>query len=294
MNADVADVLAWTAAHGLPGLVDIHVHFMPDAVMDAVWRYFDNGPQHYGVHWPVHYRVPSDERVALLARMGVRAYPALLYPHKPGMAAGLNTWAQAFATVTPACVPTGTFFPEPDARRYVRDALDAGTRVFKAHLQVGGYDPRDALLDDVWGMLADASVPVVVHCGSGPLAGAFTGPDPFGAVLARHPALTAVIAHAGAPEYLDHLDLADRYPNVHLDTTMVATAYLDQLAPVPAEAVRRMGAMPDRIVLGTDFPNIPYAYAEQLVALEGFGHGASWLRAVCWDNGRRLLGVADV
>ena len=36
-------------------------------------------------------------------------------------------------------------------------------RIFKAHLPVGGYDPRDPLLDPlldpVWGMLCDAAVP---------------------------------------------------------------------------------------------------------------------------------------
>ena len=88
-------------------------------------------------------------------------------------------------------------------------------------VQVGDYDPRDGLLDEVWGMLAEAAVPVVVHCGSGPLPGRHTGPGPFGAVLAAHPTLTAVIAHCGAPEYTEHLDFVARYPNVHVDTTMV-------------------------------------------------------------------------
>jgi hypothetical protein len=50
----------------------------------------------------------------------------------------------------------------------VRDAIDAGVRVFKSHLQVGAYDPRDPLLDAVWGMLAEAGLPVVCHCGTAP------------------------------------------------------------------------------------------------------------------------------
>ena len=56
----------------------------------------------------------------------------------------------------------------------MRQALDRGARVFKVHLQVGGYDPRDPLLDEVWGILADSRTPVVVHCGSGPVPGRFT------------------------------------------------------------------------------------------------------------------------
>jgi uncharacterized protein len=288
-----ADVPAWWQALGLPGLVDIHTHFMPKPVMDAVWRYFDDAEKHYGTAWPVHYRGTDDERVAQLRALGVRRFTALVYPHKPGMAESLNEWARAFATHVPECAATGTFYPEPTAARYVRAALGAGTRVFKVHVQVGDFDPRAGELDEVWGMLADAAVPVVVHCGSGPLPGRHTGPGPFGAVLAAHPRLTAVIAHCGAPEFSEHLDLVDRYPNVHVDTTMVGTPFMNKLAPVPADVLARLADARDRVVLGTDFPNIPYPFAEQLAALEGFDLGDDWLRAVCWRNGLRLLGLAD-
>ena len=285
-----ADVPAWWRALGLPGLIDVHVHFLPDRVMDKVWAYFDDAERNYGRAWPIHYRTSSADRLATLADLGVRRFPALVYPHKPGMAAWLSSWARSFAAATPGCVASGTFFPEPSAASYVREALEADTGIFKVHVQVGGFDPRDPLLTPVWGMLADAAVPVVVHCGSGPLPGRFTGPGPMGSVLAAHPTLTAVIAHAGAPEYDAHLDLAERYPNVHLDTTMVGTPYLRPLAPLAPATIARFGAARDRIVLGSDFPNIPYDYATQLDALARFDLGDDWLRAVCWDNGRRLLG----
>jgi uncharacterized protein len=287
------DVESWWRALGLPGLIDAHVHFMPKPLLDAVWRYFDDGLEHYGVEWPVQYRLSEDERIAILRRLGVRRFPALLYPHKPGMAESLSAWARAFAADTPGCLSTGTFFPEASAAGYVRAALDAGTEVFKAHVQVGGYDPRDPLLDDVWGQLAEAATPVVVHCGSGPRPGRHTGPGPFGAVLAAHPRLTAVIAHCGAPEYGEHLDLVERYPNVHVDTTMVGTDYLNAFAPLPADVVRRLGELGHRVVLGTDFPNIPYPYADQLAALERLGLGEQWLREVCWHNGVRLFRLAE-
>lgn len=283
------DVPGWWARLGLPGLIDVHTHFMPEPVMNAVWRYFDDAARHYGKAWPIHYRLPAAERVAVLRELGVRTFTALVYPHRPGMAESLSAWARSFAAETPGCLPTGTFFPEPSAAAYVRTALDEGTRVFKAHVQVGAYDPRDELLEPVWGMLAEAGAPVVVHCGSGPLAGPHTGPGPFGAVLARHSRLVAVIAHAGAPEYLEHLELVRRYPNVHLDTTMVGTPYLAEFAPLPREVIDEFGDLGDRILLGTDFPNVPYAYAEQLAALEDFGLGDEWLRAVCWYNGERLF-----
>jgi len=45
------------------------------------------------------------------------------------------------------------------------------------------------------------------------------------------------------------------------------------------------------VLLGSDFPNIPYAYAEQIAGLVRLGFGDPWLRAVCWENAARLFGL---
>jgi uncharacterized protein len=99
-----------------------------------------------------------------------------------------------------------------------------------------------------------------------------------------------IVAHLGAPEYGEFLDLADRYPGVHLDTTMAFTAFMERLVPFPAALLPRLADAGDRILLGSDFPNIPYRYLHQLEALAGLDLGAPWLRAVCHDNAVRLLG----
>jgi predicted TIM-barrel fold metal-dependent hydrolase len=57
----------------------------------------------------------------------------------------------------------------------------------------------------------------------------------------------------------------------------------------------RLAALPDRVLLGSDFPNIPYPYAHQLEALERLRDREphlddDWLRAVCWSNAHRLMG----
>ena len=289
--AEAAAVAAFWRDLGLPGLVDIHTHFMPPNVLAKVWAFFEGGRAGMGSAWPIAYRLPEEERVALLRAFGVRRFSALLYPHKPGMAAWLNSWAAGFAARTPDALHSATFFAEPGAGAYVAEAIGAGARLFKAHLQVGAYDPRDETLDAVWGALAEARVPVVVHCGSGPAPGRFTGPGPISAVLARHPRLTMIVAHLGAPEYGEFLDLAERYPGVHLDTTMVFTGFMERLAPFPAALRPRLAAAAGRILLGSDFPNIPYPYLHQLEGLGRLGLGAAWLRAVCHDNAVRLLGL---
>jgi predicted TIM-barrel fold metal-dependent hydrolase len=231
--------------------------------------------------------------VAHLAQLGVRAYTALAYAHRPGMAADLNAWTMDFAERTPGCLPTATFYPEPGVNRYTQAALDAGARVFKVHLQVGGFDPGHARLDPVWGTLADAGVPVVVHAGSGPVPAEHTGPRPFAAVLRRHPRLVAIIAHLGAPEYADFMELAERYEGVSLDTTMAFTRFFENHAPYPRELLPRLRdlGLAGKVLFGSDFPNIPYAYAEALEALAALGLTDAWLRAVLWGNAATLLGL---
>ena len=286
---EAAAVTAFWRELGLPGLVDVHTHFMPPNVLAKVWAFFEDGHAAVGRPWPIAYRQSEEERLALLRAFGVRRFSALLYPHKPGMATWLNSWAAEFAARNPDALHSATFFAEAGAAGYVADAIGAGARLFKAHVQVGGYDPRDELLDPVWGLLAEARVPVIVHCGSGPTPGPHTGPGPISAVLARHPGLVAVIAHLGAPEYEHFLNLAQRYPGVHLDTTMAFTGFLEHLAPFPAQLRPRLAAAADRILLGSDFPNIPYPYLHQLQALAGLGLGPDWLRGVCYGNAVRLL-----
>ena len=107
--------------------------------------------------------------------------------------------------------------------------------------------------------------------------------------MARHPDLIMVVAHLGAPEYGDFLDLAEKYSFVYLDTTMAFSDFMDRIAPFPAALVPRLAELGERIVLGTDFPNIPYRYGHQLAALARLGLGDDWLRAVCWENPARLL-----
>ncbi|MDQ2958272.1 MAG: amidohydrolase [Actinomycetota bacterium] len=270
----------------------MHVHFLPPGMLAKVWQYFDQADTHYGMAWPIHYRLSESDRIATLEALGVRRFPTLCYPHKAGMAEWLNDWCARFAAEHEQAVHSATFFAEPGAASYVGKALDAGARIFKVHVQVGEFDPSDELLDETWGLLSEAGVPVVVHCGSGPLPGTHTGPGPIGLVLQRHPALTAVIAHCGAPEYAEHLALAQRYRNVYLDTTMVGTRFMNRIAPVPAEVLAGYRDAGDKIVLGSDFPNIPYSYASQIQSLVDWDFGDDWLRHVLWHNGAALLGLS--
>lgn len=287
-----AELPAFTAGLGLPGLFDVHVHFMHPRVMAKVWAYFDGAGSLPAGLWPVQYRGTDDERVEYLRSMGVRRFTSLSYAHKPGIAGFLNDWTRDFAERTPDTLWSATFFPEPEAADYVPKLVADGVQVFKVHLQVGDFAADDPLLEPVWGMLAESRTPIVIHCGSGPAPGTHTGPEGVARVLARHPSLGLVIAHMGMPEVAEFMDLAEGYPSVMLDTTM---AFVDFWGRPPDPAiVRRLPELQERVLFGTDFPNIPYDYAHQVEVLQRLDLGDAWMRDVLWNNGARLFGTDDV
>ncbi len=83
--------------------------------------------------------------------------------------------------------------------------------------------------------------------------------------------------------------LAERYERVRLDTTMVFTDFFGP-PPTPTSCCRGWSTCSDKVLLGTDFPTIPYPYVHQLEGLARLDLGDDWLRAVCWENGARLFG----
>ena len=287
-DSEVAAVRGLLDRIGLDAIVDVHTHFMPKRVMDKVWAYFDNGTK-VGRQWPIEYRTDEAERVQRLRQFGVAAFTSLVYPHKPDMAEWLNSWAIAFAAQVPECLHTATFYPEPSAPAYVRRVIDAGARVFKAHIQVGDYSPTDPLLAPVWALLEQTQIPTVIHAGSGPQPGRHTGPAPVAEILRRHPALRLIVAHIGLPEYREFIEMAQRYPGVYLDTTMVFTTFTDQTDPFPPDARPALVELADKVLFGSDFPNIPYRYHHALESITGLGLGDEWCRKVLHDNARILF-----
>lgn len=288
-RADGAAVRAFWQGLGLPGLFDVHVHFLPESIQRAVYAVFDAAGPKIGRDWPIRYRFDHQERVELLRDFGVRRFSTLPYAHKPGVAGFLNDWSRDFAAGIPEVLWSATFFPEPDAASYVGGLVEAGVDIFKVHVQVGEFHLDDPLLDPVWGILEDAGTPIVVHAGSGPVGNAFTGPTSLRRVLERFPRLFVVVAHMGAPECEEFLVLAETFERVHLDTTMVFTDFFG--VEYPPALLPRLADLQDKVLLGSDFPTIPYPYVEQLDGLAATGLGDDWLRAVCWHNGVRIFGL---
>jgi len=66
-------VAAYVASLGLLGIVDLHVHFMPERVQAKVWAHFDR----LDPPWPIVYRAGEAERLAHPRQ------PPRAPPHRP-------------------------------------------------------------------------------------------------------------------------------------------------------------------------------------------------------------------
>ena len=132
---------------------------------------------------------------------------------------------------------------------------------------------------------------VVLHAGSGPVPNSHTGPAPV-----RGGARAAPAAHRG--------HRAHGRPGVPSSSSSLpsassgCTSTRPWRSPASSRTWRRsrptcrarLADLGDKVLLGSDFPNIPYPFAHQLETLERLGMGKEWLRKVCWGNAAALVG----
>jgi predicted TIM-barrel fold metal-dependent hydrolase len=271
-------------------IIDSHVHLFPPRVFDAIWRWFDRHA------WNIRYRLYADDVLAHFRAHGVARVVGLCYSHVPEMARDLNRFMAELARAHPEqLIALGTVLPgEPNAEAIIDEALRLGLRGFKIHCHVQKLGPDDARLDPLYARAAAAGVPVVIHAGTQPCLAAY-GVDIHAIcsaaatrrALERHPSLTMIIPHLGDDEEDAYFAMLDEFPNLHLDTTMMVGEYFDRRIG-PALLERHS----ERVLYGTDFPNIPYEWDRELRWLER--HVSTSAREkICGLNAAKLFGVAS-
>ena len=273
---------------GLPPVIDAHVHVFPDALFDAVWDWFDR----FG--WPIRYRYHSEALVTFLLERGIRHIVALQYAHRPGMAAELNRYMAGLARHNRAVTGLATVFPgEPGARGILASAFGDGLQGVKLHSHVQCFEMDSPGMHAVYKACCDFDAPLVIHAGREPKSPAYAC-DPYELchwtfverVLEAYPALKLVVPHLGADEFRAYQRLQERFDHLWLDTTMVLADYL------PLEVLPRLERLrPDRLMFGTDFPNIPYAWDRELRRLAAMELNQNLLRALLADNAAALFGI---
>ncbi|MFZ7128259.1 MAG: amidohydrolase family protein [Desulfobacterales bacterium] len=279
-----------TVPAGLPGVIDAHVHTFPDHVFRAIRRWFDENA------WHIRYPLSTSEVFDFLLSHGVGHVIALQYAHAPGIARDLNRYlaeqcrhypgqATGMATVLPG---------EPEAEAILQEAFDSGLGGLKLHAHVQCFD-LDA--DDsrrVLDVCRSHGKPAVIHIGKEPKSSAYRcdpyeicSADKLERVLAAFPDLRICVPHLGFSEIREYKELIEKHDNLWLDTTMALTDYF------PIEDRIELGEYRiDRIMYGSDFPNIPYAWDRELKCIGSSGLPASDLERVLYRNAVEFFDLA--
>jgi predicted TIM-barrel fold metal-dependent hydrolase len=270
---------------GMPGVVDSHVHLLPEGLARAIRSFFD--AHHYDTS-TFAYPLDHHEVCRRLAADGVTSVWSLPYARRPGTAARLNE-SMAAAVIALASAPLevlggATVHPADEApAEIVRRAVeDSGARVLKLHCSVGDFAADDRRLDPVWAYVSEIALPVVVHAGHAST-GRTTATDigPIGVVAERWPEVRLIVAHCGYPASEETLDLVAAYPHVYADLTPVVVDLVEV-------GHRRLTQLSAKILFGSDAPNTALTAGDALGHLRTLGLRGAALDQVTGGTARRL------
>jgi predicted TIM-barrel fold metal-dependent hydrolase len=263
--------------------VDFHVHLFPDRLFDAIRRQFvtDYG---WNVLHPLYWR----ESVAYLRERGVGPVVYSNYAHRKDIARGLNDWNRNILAELSDLYCFAAFHPDDkDGLAMAADLLDHPRILgFKLQLLVQHFYPDDERLFPLYEMVMAKGKRLLFHVGTGPVGNAFVGVAPFRRLLARYPDLPAIVAHMGSLEYGAFGKLLSDHPELYMDT---AFSFLPQLGSMFDLGNDFLETNRERILYGSDFPNILFPREDEIDTLLGLDLSQSFYDAVFRDNGLRLI-----
>ncbi|MFC1505159.1 amidohydrolase family protein [Thermodesulfobacteriota bacterium] len=275
---------------GLPPVVDAHVHFFPDGLFALVWDWF----QQFG--WPVRYRMGSDQLAAFLLARGISRIVGLHYSHKPGIARELNRFMAELCQRNDRICGLATVYPgEPNAHLVLEEAFHRGLKGVKLHSHVQCFHMLSEAMDEIYQACVSHDSPLIMHVGREPKSPAYPC-DPYELcradlleeVIRSYPQLNVCVPHLGADEFDTYATLIERYDNLWLDTTMMLADYFPETRPPDLRTMRW-----DRIMYGSDFPNLPYAWDRELKQLHRSKFPESLLERVLGQNAVEFYGIEE-
>jgi hypothetical protein len=251
-----------TVPERLPSIIDSHVHLFPSDIFTALWAWFDENA------WPIRYRLAASDVLSYLLSRGLAHVVALQYAHKPGISRSLNQFMAKTCSAFPGRV-TGmaAVFPgEENAVEILREAFDHGLKGVKLHAHVQCFDMNAQQMDLIYDLCQSEQKPMVMHVGREPKSTAYRcdtyqicSEEKLERVLRDFPRLKICVPHLGFDEISAYRNLIERYENLWLDTTMMLAGYFPVTEVIDLKTFRM-----DRIMYGSDFPNIPYAWDREL------------------------------
>ncbi|RLC33808.1 MAG: amidohydrolase, partial [Deltaproteobacteria bacterium] len=242
----------------------------------------------------IRYRLRTPDLLEFLFSRGIDHVVALQYAHKPGIARRLNEYMLDLCRGNPDITGMATVFPgEADAAVILRDAFDAGLKGVKLHSHVQCFRMDSPAMHDIYSICSQYNKPLIIHAGREPRSPAYPcdpheicRADFVEKVLQEYPDLRVCIPHLGADEFFEYRRMLEEYDNLWVDTTMILADYLplDNMPPLSSFRI-------DRVLYGTDFPNLPYAWDREITRLCRLDISEEFLTRILGMNAARLFGI---
>lgn len=278
----VNDEEGLTVPAGFPPVIDAHVHIFPQGIFSAIRKWFDKNA------WQLRYQMDSTAILGFLFSHGISHVVALQYAHKPGIARSLNRYmAEQCGEFMGRVTGMATVYPgESDAAGILQEAFDAGLGGLKLHAHVQCFDMNEDHMQGLYECCKANRKPIIMHVGREPKSPAYScdpyklcNADKLESVLKDFPDLNICVPHLGFDEIAPYLQLVEKYDNLWLDTAMVITDYFPISQTIDLRLYRE-----DRVMYGSDFPNIPYAWDRELKALQTAGVSRKALDRITHKN----------
>ncbi len=235
----------------------------------------------------------------------VRHLIVLNYAHKRGTANFLNDWTYNFCSTFKngrTAIPFGTIHPDDE------DCITETERILgsfnfagiKLQLMVTSFHLSDKRMLPVYEKIIDFKRFLLVHIGTGPnhsnyhpnktLKCPYVGIKYLRPFLEQYPELKIIVPHLGAMEFDEMWTLVEDFPNLYFDTAMIGVdknpAFSNPLKDVTNQELQKLA---DRILFGSDFPNIPYAYQNAIESWLDRRMSLSFYKKLFFENAQRLF-----
>lgn len=276
--------------------IDAHCHFFPHQIFKAIWNFFEM-PDENGnlVGWPINYKLAPEKLAKFLESQNVQAFTTYNYAHKEGVANFINNWTNDFAENHRNTIPFGCVWPED------KDRVDYITKLFdeydflgvKIQPLVQNFHANDKRMYPIYDLIIDRGKWFTIHAGTAPYRNDFVGYKYFKQFIDKYPDMKVIVAHMGAYEYKKFLNLLDKHENLYLDTAMIFIS--DNIFPEKkAKRIRRevLISYQDRILFGSDFPNIPYEYKCSTKGLFEMEMPKKFYEDIFFNNAKRLFNIS--
>lgn len=264
-------------------IIDFHVHLFPDRLFESIWEAFSRDYK-----WDVVHQLYYRECIEYLAARGVEPIVYSNYAHKKGVARQLNEWNLSVLEEFPGLYCFGALHPDDEDSLAMAEEFLSHPRVcgFKLQLLVQRFYPHDPRLFPLYELAIDRGKRFLLHVGTGPVSNEFVGIAHFRKLMERYPQLQVNVAHMGAMEYREFMDMLNEYPNLYLDTAYTFFPNMPGSFDLGKEYLEKYMR---RIVYGSDFPNIILPREAEIDTLLGRGLSQEFYDLAFRQNGLELL-----